>query len=262
MKTLIILISLIFSTCSPKSGHPGNSDRTPIGVDAPPAPTRPPIDTDASRKGFIHLRKVQQRAEETLRARNVESRAYPGESLADVYRKHLSGMTVTTTVIEHVGMPNKKRKETPETVIRQVLEKIGREGSRAYATSTSYAGARGNGQLMRSTYLYLRNLYPNARLNPSFQIGASDEVNAAMATMLHYDATLAALTEQQRNDLRRRPELMREYVVAAYNGSGKAKKALESGNMTRLDRRRLAPSTTGYLKKYTMSETHLGAVGV
>lgn len=205
--------------------------------------------TDAE-KGEDHLRKICAQGKSALKNRGVVSRAFPGQSVCTAIPDDLPR---TIIAAEHIWIPEKKRGETSTSVVNSVLSKIGRQGSRAYAGDRSRTEATGLAQIQSGSYHLLRRRYHEARLNPSFQAGMTDQTNVVAAIYLHCDAALAILTERQRAALLRSPNLMRRYLVAAYNaGAGKARAALESGSLVRMDERRLPRETLTHLEKGRM----------
>lgn len=256
MKTLIILVSLIFSTCSKSAEHPGDLRQRPTGIDAPATPTRPPTDAE---KGEAHLRTLCKQSDAVLNSRRVMSASIPNLPLTKVIPEDLPKAIIAT---EHLWIPKRENKETPEMVVDHILSTIGRKGLGIYARTISSAEAVGFAQFKRTTYHLLRRRYRQADLNPSFQAGMKDEVNAVTAIRLYCDSALLSLSENQRLALLRSPETLRRFMLVAYNAGGNAaKRALESGALSGTTNGTLVKETRAHLKKYEMYRSFVTDIG-
>lgn len=255
MKRLFIVLTFV-SLCATSFGasprRHGMHQPHPITVsEAPKAVEK----TDAE-KGEDHLRKICAQGKASLNSRGVASRAFPDQSVVKAIPDDLPR---TIIAAEHIWLPKTNRGETPESVVTSVLSKIGRKGSRAFTGEKSKADATGLAQITPSSYHLLRRRYHEAGLNPSFGGGMTDGANVVETIYLHCDAALSILTERQRAALLRSPDLMRQYLIAAYNaGPGKARAALESGSLTRMDNGSLPKETVTHIKK---GELYLAVVG-
>lgn len=120
-----------------------------------------------------------------------------------------------------------------------------------YRYSVSTAGAGGMIQMIPSTYQMIRNLHPQADLNPDFVEGMRDHANALEAMLLYMQGTWNDLLrrEQIRNALDTKLATKAELLAAGYN-SNPARLAgyIERGGS---DWRTLIPSETQmYLQIY------------
>ena len=120
-----------------------------------------------------------------------------------------------------------------------------------YRYSVSTAGAGGMIQMIPSTYQMIRNLHPQADLNPDFVEGMRDHANALEAMLLYMQGTWNDLLKREeiRNALDAKLATKAELLAAGYN-SNPARLAgyLERGGS---DWRTLIPSETQmYLRIY------------
>jgi hypothetical protein len=203
--------------------------------------------TDA-KAGARHLLEIYSKAADMLRARKVMSLAFPDENVADVIAPDI---LASLPIVEHID-PAKIRRDGSRAAVQDVLSNIGRTKGRAYKQVQSYAGAKGLWQYMPRTYRGIRKKYPDAQLIPSFTLGMSNQVNAAMAAFLLLDESLSGVKKSQREILRQSPGALRNYLAAAYNaGFPKAASALRTDKKKIfLERGNLPGQTRGYLKKF------------
>jgi hypothetical protein len=139
------------------------------------------------------------------------SRAFPGRLVADVIPKNVITVLLMN---EHIDPGHFKSAAHTRALVEQVLTVIATNPENAYAYSISPAGARGLVQMIPSTYFRLAKRYPEARLNPSFATGMSDQLNAIIAQVLLCDADWQMI--RSRKEIR--PERVGPYLAAAYNG--------------------------------------------
>jgi hypothetical protein len=150
-----------------------------------------------------------------LKKRQVKSRAFPGQLLADVIDPYLIKSVV---VIEHSDHRTLLSENDPESVLGRFYVDLAVNQDNAFAYAESHAGALGLAQFMPSTYaLFVRNR-PDIGLIPDFQNGMADHQNAVMAEAAYFDDTLALLPEEIRSDYLANPALAADFLAAAYNG--------------------------------------------
>lgn len=154
---------------------------------------------------------------EELRTARVPSIAFPGELLADVVPPEL---ITTLAVIEQTDDTDFLTEGTG--AFDEVLSHYGLKGTEAYRYSVSSAAAigpmqftnrRGNG-----TYALVVRRCPGARLDPNFERGATNLLNAMKAAICLFDIELS----QMRSDIRLaywdNKAVLGIFPVAAYNG--------------------------------------------
>lgn len=167
--------------------------------------------------GKEYLLSTARRAADELRAASVPSAAYPGELLADVIPVEV---ITTLAVIEQTD--DAEYVENRDEAFNAVLSQYGLKREEAYRYSVSSASAigpmqftnrRGNG-----TYSLVVRRCPRARIDPDFERGATNMLNAMKAAICLLDLELA----QMRNDIkvayRENPAVLGIFPVAAYNG--------------------------------------------
>ena len=150
-----------------------------------------------------------------LKKRQVKSRAFPGQLLADVMDPYLIKSVV---VIEHSDHRTLLGEDDPESVLGRFYVDLAVNRDNAFAYAESSAGALGLAQFIPSTYaLFVRNR-PDLGLLPDFQAGMADHQNAIMAEAAYFDDTLALLPEDIRGNYLTNPALAADFLAAAYNG--------------------------------------------
>jgi hypothetical protein len=169
---------------------------------------------DTARQAIIDLREAR-----------APSLAYPGELLADVIPAELVAMLA---VIEQTDDTEYTQRGT--RAFEQVLNQYGLKRGEAYRYSVSSASAIGPMQFTDSrgngTYSMVVRNCPAARLDPVFERGATNVLNAMKAAICLLDIELAQMREDVRAAFHRDPLLYGIFPVAAYNGGPK--------NVTRL----------------------------
>lgn len=141
----------------------------------------------------------------------VFSRAFPGEKIGKVIPKDV---LMVLLLNEHIDPSEFRSREQTKPLVDRVLTIIATNQEKAYAYSISPANARGLVQMIPSTYARMVNLYPLARLNPSFALGVGDAVNAIMAQILLCDSDWHSIRLRQDVPADR----IGPYLAAAYNG--------------------------------------------
>ncbi len=157
------------------------------------------------------------RAIEELRLAKAPAVAFPGELLADVVPAEV---LTTLAVIEQTDDTDFVRKKAG--AFDEVLSHYGLKREEAYRYSVSSAAAigpmqftnrRGNG-----TYALVVRRCPEARLDPNFERGATNLLNAMKAAICLFDIELSQMRSDIRLAYRDNKEVLGIFPVAAYNG--------------------------------------------
>ena len=152
-----------------------------------------------------------------MRLARAPSAAFPGELLADVVPP---SVIATLAVIEQTDDTDFVTKG--EEAFNEVLNQYGLKRGEAYRYSVSSASAigpmqftnrRGNG-----TYALVVRRCPAARLDPNFERGATDLLNAMKAAICLFDIELKQMRAEIRAAYRDNREILGIFPVAAYNG--------------------------------------------
>jgi hypothetical protein len=181
-----------------------------------------PFTEDTFDPGFVsggkeYLIATARKAIEELRLAEVPSAAFPGELLADSIP--LQGIT-TPAVIEQTDDSDYVQKQS--LAFDEVLSQYGLKQEEAYRYSVSSANAigpmqftnrRGNG-----TYALVVRRCPRAKLDPNFERGATNLLNAMKAAVCLLDLELAQMRADIRLAYLANPAVLGIFPVAAYNG--------------------------------------------
>jgi hypothetical protein len=147
----------------------------------------------------------------------VPSAAVPGELLADS-----SPLQVVTTlaVIEQTDDRDYVQKQA--LAFDEVLSQYGLKQEEAYRYSVSSAKALGPMQFTNrrgnGTYSLVVRRCPGAKLDPVFESGATNLLNAMKAAVCLLDLELAGMKADIRNAYLTNPAVLGIFPVAAYNG--------------------------------------------
>jgi hypothetical protein len=157
------------------------------------------------------------KALEELRGARVPSAAFPGELLADA----VPAQVVTTlAVIEQTDDRDYREKE--EVAFEEVLSQYGLKQDEAYRYSVSSAKALGPMQFTNrrgnGTYALVVRRCRGAKLDPVFESGATNLLNAMKAAICLLDLELATMRSDIRAAYRKNPVVLGIFPVAAYNG--------------------------------------------
>ena len=167
--------------------------------------------------GREFLLATARKAIEELRLAKAPSVAFPGELLADVVPAEV---ITTLAVIEQTDDADFVDKK--EEAFNEVLSQYGLKREEAYRYSVSRAKAigpmqftnrRGNG-----TYALVVRRCRAARLDPNFERGATDLLNAMKAAICLFDIELAQMPAEIRLAYRDNKKVLGIFPVAAYNG--------------------------------------------
>jgi hypothetical protein len=167
--------------------------------------------------GKDFLLTTARKAMEDLRHAKVSSAAFPGELLADVIPPQV---ITTLAVIEQTDDADYVEKQT--LAFDEVLNQYGLKQEEAYRYSVSSANALGPMQFTNrrgnGTYSLVVRRYPSAKLDPVFESGATNLLNAMKAAICLLDLELAAMRSDIREAYRANPDVLGIFPVAAYNG--------------------------------------------
>jgi hypothetical protein len=155
-----------------------------------------------------------------LRAAKVPSAAFRGELLADVIPPQL---ITTLAVIEQTDDGDYVQKQ--DLAFDEVLSQYGLKREEAYRYSVSRAKALGPMQFTNrkgnGTYALVVRRCSGARLDPNFESGATNLLNAMKAAACLLDLDLADMRDDIRSAYRANPEVLGIFPVAAYNGGSR-----------------------------------------
>jgi hypothetical protein len=167
--------------------------------------------------GKAFLVATARKALDELRHSAVPSAAFPGELLADVIPVQV---VTTLAVIEQTDDLEYVQKQG--LAFDEVLSQYGLKQEEAYRYSVSRAKALGPMQFTNrkgnGTYAFVVRSCPGARLDPNFDRGATNLLNAMKAAVCLLDLDLAGMREDIRLAYRANPEVLGIFPVAAYNG--------------------------------------------
>lgn len=181
-----------------------------------------PFTEDTFDPGFVSNGKefliaTARKAIEELRLAQVPSAAFPGELLADAIP--LSVVT-TLAVIEQTDDADYVRKQS--VAFDEVLSQYGLKQEEAYRYSVSSANALGPMQFTNrrgnGTYALVVRRCRGANLDPVFESGATNLLNAMKAAVCLLDLELAQMRTDIRLAYRANPAVLGIFPVAAYNG--------------------------------------------
>jgi hypothetical protein len=181
-----------------------------------------PFTEDTFDPGFVSggrefLVATAAKALEELRLAKVPSTAFPGELLADAIPPEV---VTTLAVIEQTDDRDYVQKQS--IAFEEVLSQYGLKEEEAYRYSVSSAKALGPMQFTNrrgnGTYAAVVRRCRGARLDPVFESGATDLLNAMKAAVCLLDMELAAMRSDIREAYRNNPVVLGIFPVAAYNG--------------------------------------------
>jgi hypothetical protein len=167
--------------------------------------------------GTAFLLSTARRAIEELRVAKAPSVAFPGELLADVVPAEVIS---TLAVIEQTDDADFVEKKVG--AFNDVLSQYGLKREEAYRYSVSSATALGPMQFTnkngKGTYALVVRRCPEANLDPNFERGATDLLNAMKAAICLFDIELSQMRSDIRVAYRDNMEVLGIFPVAAYNG--------------------------------------------
>ena len=157
------------------------------------------------------------KALEELRLAKVPSAAFPGELLADAIPPQV---VTTLAVIEQTD--DRDYVEKQAVAFEEVLSQYGLKQEEAYRYSVSSAKALGPMQFTNrrgnGTYSLVVRRCRGAKLDPVFESGATNLLNAMKAAICLLDLELAGMRSDIREAYRDNPVVLGIFPVAAYNG--------------------------------------------
>jgi hypothetical protein len=172
------------------------------------------------REGRDFLLSTARQAIEELRSANAPSVAYPGKLLADIVPAEV---ITTLAVIEQTD--DGEFRDDPEEAVGAVLNQYGLKRGEAYRYSVSSASAvgpmqftnrRGNG-----TYAMVVRRCPAAQIDPNFERGATNILNAMKAAICLFDIELNQMRTEIQTAYHDNQKVLGIFPVAAYNGGPK-----------------------------------------
>jgi hypothetical protein len=167
--------------------------------------------------GKEFLLDTARRAIEELRLARAPSVAFSGVLLADVVPAEV---LATLAVIEQTDDADFVKKKSG--AINEVLSQYGLKREEAYRYSVSSAAALGPMQFTNrkgnGTYALVVRRCPEAKLDPNFERGATDLLNAMKAAICLFDIELLQMRSDIRLAYRDNMEVLGIFPVAAYNG--------------------------------------------
>ena len=184
-----------------------------------------PFTEDTFDPGFVSSGKeflvaTARKAIEELRRAEVPSAAFPGELLADAIPLQV---ITTLAVIEQTDDGDYMEKQA--LAFDEVLSQYGLKREEAYRYSVSRAKALGPMQFTNrkgnGTYSLVVRRCPGAKLDPIFERGATNLLNAMKAAVCLLDLDLAGMPADIRIAYRAHPEVLGIFPVAAYNGGSR-----------------------------------------
>jgi len=181
-----------------------------------------PFTEDTFDPGFVSggkefLTATAAKALEELRAAKVPSAAFPGELLADAIPPEV---VTTLAVIEQTD--DRDYVEKQGVAFEEVLSQYGLKEEEAYRYSVSSAKALGPMQFTNrrgnGTYSLVVRRCPGAKLDPKFESGATNLLNAMKAAICLLDLEISGMREDIREAYKKNPVVLGIFPVAAYNG--------------------------------------------
>ncbi len=222
--------------------------------------------------GISTLNEIIDKAFERLHEKKVPSLTFPGKLLADIFSHDLF---YNLALIEQMdddeffrdcpsldllSPENRIFSNCSEYAAYKALVHYARNGTAAFSHVRSSAGAGGAMQFMPSTYAMVRRKYTSAELEPSFEKGTADIINATEAAACLLDLNMSTMGGVK-DAFIQNSRLGSFYLMAAYNGGparakrlfrslGKQKKCCDSLEKVPPMNREVARETNGYLIKY------------
>ena len=181
-----------------------------------------PFTEDTFDPGFVSggkefLIATAAKALEELRVAKVPSVAFPGKLLADAIPPEV---VTTLAVIEQTD--DRDYVEKQSVAFDEVLSQYGLKEEEAYRYSVSSAKALGPMQFTNrrgnGTYSLVVRRCPGAKLDPKFESGATNLLNAMKAAICLLDLELAGMRADIREAYLKNPVVLGIFPVAAYNG--------------------------------------------
>jgi len=170
--------------------------------------------------GKDYLLATARKANDELRLSKAPSLAFPGQLLSDVVPPEV---ITTLAVIEQTDDADFVRRK--EDAVDEVLNHYGLKREEAFRYSVSKADALGPMQFTNSrgngTYALVVRRCPLANLEPNFERGATNLLNAMKAAICLFDLELSQMHADIRLAYQNNMQVLGIFPVAAYNGGPK-----------------------------------------
>jgi hypothetical protein len=167
--------------------------------------------------GKEYLLATARKAIEELRLAKAPGVAFPGELLADIVPAEV---ITTLAVIEQTDDADYVRKR--QDAVDEVLNHYGLKREEAFRYSVSTAAALGPMQFTNrrgnGTYALVVRRCPLANIDPNFERGATNLLNAMKAAICLFDIELSQMRADIRLAYRDNMKALGIFPVAAYNG--------------------------------------------
>lgn len=172
------------------------------------------LDTKTMRTaGMEYLRLLQAQAYDKIKSYDLRSRVAPNATIAD---KIPESMVSRLMITEHID-PLHMKYVGMEQCVHEVLFTVAANQGHSYAYAKSSAGALGLPQFVPSTYDMVRKNYPEARLEPNFELGMRDLGNAVLASVLLLDLELTPLPPAYLKRFMDSSQQLSAFLAAGYN---------------------------------------------
>jgi hypothetical protein len=179
--------------------------------------TEDTLDPQLVEGGRDYLLATARQAIEELRNANAPSVAFPGRLLADVVPAEV---ITTLAVIEQTDDADFVREK--QAAVDEVLNHYGLKREEAFRYSVSSAAALGPMQFTNrrgnGTYALVVRRCPLAKLDPNFERGATNLLNAMKAAICLFDIELSQMRADIRLSYQDNMQVLGIFPVAAYNG--------------------------------------------
>jgi len=175
------------------------------------------LDPELVSAGEEYLLATARNAIEELRLANARSVAFPGQLLSDIVPAEV---ITTLAVIEQTDDGEYVRKK--QDAVDEVLNHYGLKREEAFRYSVSSAAALGPMQFTNrrgnGTYALVVRRCPLAKIDPNFERGATNLLNAMKAAICLFDIELAQMRADIRLAYQDNMQVLGIFPVAAYNG--------------------------------------------
>lgn len=167
--------------------------------------------------GKDFLLATARKAIEELRLANAPSVAFPGQLLADIVPAEVITTLAVIEQTDDADFINKK-----QGAVDEVLNHYGLKREEAFRYSVSSAAALGPMQFTNrrgnGTYALTVRRCPAANIDPNFERGATNLLNAMKAAICLFDLELLQMRADIRRAYRDNKQVLGIFPVAAYNG--------------------------------------------
>lgn len=186
-----------------------------------------------------------------LRELGVTSLAFPKQLLADA----IDPLVVESIIaIEHVS-PSVLISGSVADYLAAFAVVLATNERSAYAYARSSASARGLAQFIPSTYARLVRARPKLKLEPSFERGTTDPVNAIKAEVALLDSNITALPPEARIRYETEARNLGALLAAMYNGgSTRPRRALAHWGDAWAEDHTVSLATTKATEKAALAE--------